>query len=106
MAVETVEALVQSGTVETTYVRAGQGAPVILLRDGSTPAEADLLFLRLAAEFKVIAPELVSCRKAECFDAWLSSFIDGLGLEHPRLVLAAENGQQLKELIRRLGGSV
>jgi len=97
MAAEKVEALVQIGAVETRYQRAGQGTPLILLR--AQYAGADPLFERLATEFKVIAPELSSCRAASGFEDWLRGLIDGLGLDQPRVVVAAESVQELWDLM-------
>lgn len=97
MAAQTVEALVQIGAVETRYQRAGQGSPLILLR--AEYAGADPLFERLATAFKVIAPELSSCRDASCFEDWLRELVDGLGLDQPRVVVAADSVQALRDLL-------
>lgn len=79
MSVDLIEAVVQAGSVETSYVRAGQGAPVVLLTCRTTAALIeDPLFQGLAACFRVIVPAL----PADDVNAgnWLRDVIDGLGL--------------------------
>lgn len=90
-----VEALVQTGAVETPYWRAGQGRCVLLLVErGASPPP---LFLGLAASFRVTAPappaafaEWVAPEGAQgegdAATLWLRGVIDGLGLDRPGLV--------------------
>lgn len=86
---EPVEAAVMAGGTLTTYRAVGSGPPAILLVVGPG---TDALS-RLAAELncRVIAPvpprDLVSSDPATSFDqterslAWLTDFLDGLGLD-------------------------
>jgi pimeloyl-ACP methyl ester carboxylesterase len=93
-----VEALVQTGTTETRYRRAGRGSPVLLLGrpDGCGAVQASL-FRLLAARFRVISPEPPRQTRggagatgqgvpAPPFSAWLRGLIDGLGLVRPAIV--------------------
>lgn len=91
---DTVKAVLRAGGVETTYVRAGQGLPVLLMVDG-TPASIarGALFLRLAATFKVVAPAPIpeavtgtGSGDAVPVRIWLSDLLEGLGLHRPSLV--------------------
>ena len=102
MAVDIIEAVVQSGSNETNYVRAGHGKAVVLLRSSTTPLETDPLFQQLAAENRVIVPDLGSAQGEAGFAEWLRDFVDGLGGDVPRVVVAAEDPQQIIELIQRL----
>jgi len=102
MEARTVEALVQTGVIETTYVRAGAGEPVLLLRTSPTPAELDPLFGQLATQYRVFAPELECSAKAPSFSAWLCDIIQALGLEQPRVILAAANEQELAAMLERM----
>ncbi|HEX8693341.1 MAG TPA: hypothetical protein VF746_13025 [Longimicrobium sp.] len=85
-----IEAVVQTGAVETRYRRAGSGAPVLLLAgEGAQPLLASLL-CELAMRFRVIAPEPWRARNGDApplaTSAWLRDVIDGLGLARPSLV--------------------
>lgn len=92
-----VEAVVQVGPMETSYVRAGHGFPVLLLT-GSDPVEDSVLPLlgRLSDHFRVIA--LSPPRKRSeggqgesppTLDDWLDGVLEGLGIERAALVIAA-----------------
>lgn len=84
-----IRAVVQAGSTETRYHRAGSGAPVLLLGAGGMAGPLVLpLFHALAGSFRVIAPEppddgggdgVPVCR-------WLRDVIDGLGLTRPSIV--------------------
>lgn len=91
---DAVVAVVRAGDVETTYVRAGQGRPVLLLVEG-TPASIarGALFLRLAATARVVAPAPVPDAvvgrgggAAVPVGIWLRDLLEGLGLHCPSLV--------------------
>lgn len=83
---EIIEAVVQTGAVETRYRRAGSGAPVLLLAGGDTAPVFDSLLRELAARFRVIAPEPCASPGRLATSAWLRDVIDGLGLPRPGLV--------------------
>jgi hypothetical protein len=87
-----IEAVVQTGLVETSYRRAGVGEPVLILA-GRTEREAgDWLFGQLAERFRTIAPVLPGEGELE---AWLRGLIDGLGLDRPAVVAATALGAGL-----------
>jgi hypothetical protein len=79
-----VEAIVQTGEVETGYRRAGRGRPLVLLSD-ATPEERDRVFQRLAGTAMVVEP-LLPPPPSE-WPRWLRGVIDGLGLDCPDLVV-------------------
>jgi hypothetical protein len=82
-----VEAVVQAGSHETSYRRAGTGRPVVLLlRADALSPRADPLFDALAREFRVVAPTLPD---APVLLDWVRAVIDGLGLERPALLVDA-----------------
>ena len=90
-----IEAVVQTGTFETPYRRAGRGGPVLLL--ASAEPAGQRLFDDLAGRFRTIAPVLPpglarDGMPADSFEAWLRGLIDGLGLERPALVAGAAHG--------------
>lgn len=103
-----VEAVVQAGRVETAYVRAGHGLPVLLLVEGSAGSVAEgALFRALAASFRVIAPSLVDSLRSEeaprdgehSIIAWLRDVIEGLGLDRPHLVVSGEMAHRLLDFL-------
>lgn len=87
-----IEAVVQTGAFETSYRRAGTGAPVLLL-DGGDPEIGEWLFRSLAARFRVVAPARRDGQAG--FEAWLRGLIDGLGLDQPAVVAAVADGAAL-----------
>lgn len=83
------EAILQTGSTEIRYRRAGRGSPVILLsREGVDAGLGAELFSWLAAGFRVIAPELPGMRSdpRPVMRSWLRDLIDGLGLASPGIV--------------------
>lgn len=79
-----VQAVLQTGAIETTYHRAGAGAPVLLLfAEGLDDPVAARLFAALSGHFRVIAPVIPA---GVAFAPWLRDLIDGLGLDRPGLV--------------------
>lgn len=88
-------ATVYAGATATEYVRAGCGAPVLLLAERG----ADPLLTALGARFRVIAPEL-PCRvvtpepgtSAPPFSVWLRDFLDGLGIARVDVVATEAYG--------------
>jgi hypothetical protein len=89
MAVEMIEAYVQAGSVATSYLRTGNGAPVILLtqRKAAELIE-DPLVHALAAQFRLIVP----CIPAGGFDApgWLRNVMACLGMDEARVLVDTE----------------
>lgn len=103
-----VEALVQVGTTETRYYRAGRGTPVLVLSRGPAGSAPTPLFAELSRHHCAIAPELPAppgggAEGAPSADAveWLRDVIDGLGLERPGLVV--DEGLALDALELALG---
>jgi hypothetical protein len=100
-------ATVCCGSVETEYRRAGRGDAVVALvaRDWSA---APTLFPALARDFRLIVPELdpvAVCRERPTFAAWLTGFLDGLGISNVTLLAdeqfgAAALGATLAEPVR------
>lgn len=79
-----VQAVLQTGAIETAYHRAGAGAPVILLfADALDDPVAARLFATLSEHFRVIAPLIPA---GVAFAPWLRDLIDGLGLDRPGLI--------------------
>lgn len=107
-----VEALVQAGRVETRYVRAGRGLPVLLLsRAGLLRTAESRLFRALAREFRVVAPALAPDGEygvggvTHPMDTriWLRDVIEGLGMERPGLVAAASLAPMLASFLETEG---
>lgn len=89
MASPTVEAVLQTGTIETRYLRAGAGAPMLLLFQGAlTDALGAALFTQLATRYRVVAPRVpVGVGGAGMpFVKWLRELVDGLGLVQPTAI--------------------
>ena len=94
-------ALVDAGTISTSYIRAGVGAPLLLL-DPLVPADGSCvpLLLPLAAHFRVLAPAVPAAfsatgrrsqaAHATAFSTWLRGFLDGLGLPPVSIVARDE----------------
>jgi hypothetical protein len=83
-----IEAVVQTGSFETTYRRAGYGGAVLLLV-GDAVGAGDWLFDQLAARFRTIAPLRpagIEGGSYATFEPWLRGVIDGLGLQRPALI--------------------
>jgi hypothetical protein len=88
MVVEMIEATVHAGTMETSYLRAGRGAPVILLTRHPTAMLAnDPLVQTLIASFRVIVPRIPV--GAVVTRAWLQALIEGLGCTGVRVIMDA-----------------
>lgn len=79
-----VEAVLQTGAIETVYHRAGRGPAVILLfAEALADPVAARLFAGLSEHFRVIVPVLPG---GVPFAPWLRDLIDGLGLDRPGLI--------------------
>ena len=91
-------AIVDSGTIETEYLRAGCG-PTVLYLGGALAgaAQREALFAALAARFRVIAPQSTSLLAmagpddggGSAFSRWLVGMLDGLGVTRASLVVEA-----------------
>lgn len=88
----THEAVLQTGTLETCYQRAGTGAPVLLLfptgLDGTRDPLGAALFARLATRYRVVAPTVPAGvgGAGVPLSKWLRELIDGLGLVLPTMI--------------------
>jgi pimeloyl-ACP methyl ester carboxylesterase len=92
-----IEAVVQIGSVETAYRRAGSGRTVLLLV-GEGDAAVDWLFEQLAVRFRTIAPLRpggIDEGGYATLDLWLRGLIDGLGLQRPALVAGVADARSL-----------
>jgi pimeloyl-ACP methyl ester carboxylesterase len=111
---------ISAGGLDTFYVDAGQGFPVILLHGlGATNASMLTTMWELARDYRVIAPDLPgfgdsakpSARyDSEFFARWLTAFLDALGIERAHLVgnsmggrVAIETALRAPERVARLG---
>jgi len=93
-----VEALVQVGDVETHYVCAGQGPPVVLLMDEDPTTAVDtLLFRTLSASCRVVSTTPAGDRDT---GPWLRAMIDALGWDRPTLVVASRESAAWVERVR------
>lgn len=84
-----IEAVVQVGARETTYLRCGRGQDaVVVLAD--TAAERIRLMGTAPDGCCVIAPvpDALPEADAAALSAWLCGVVDGLGLEAPRIILS------------------
>ena len=87
-------AAIDVDAVSTTYIRAGTGAPVVLLAGPGGLGADDALLPALASRFCVVAPELARPgawpaageSSAPAFSEWLRGFLDGLGLLQASIV--------------------
>lgn len=90
--VRLTRASVDAGAVCTSYVRAGSGAPVVLL-DGSALVDGRPapLVLTLASRFRVVTPDAQAATLAgTAFSTWLRGVLDGLGLVRASIVAREE----------------
>jgi len=85
-------AAVRAGANLTEYTRAGAGRPVLLLlqRDGQDTAYPADILTAISSQFRVIAPERIP--NGTEFGQWLSTFLDGLGLDAISIVTEDEFG--------------
>ncbi|HVK83270.1 MAG TPA: hypothetical protein VM513_04135 [Kofleriaceae bacterium] len=83
------EAVLQTGEIETRYVRAGTGAPMLLLfHTALTDPLAAALFAQLAARYRVVAPHVPAGVGSPGMPlaTWLRALVDGLGLVRPTAI--------------------
>jgi pimeloyl-ACP methyl ester carboxylesterase len=105
--------------IDTFYLEAGSGPPVILLHGlGATNASLLTTMRELAADHHVIAPDLpgfgasskpIRTYDAEFFATWLTSFMDRLGIDRAHVIgnsmggrIAIEMGLRHPERVDRL----
>jgi hypothetical protein len=84
-----VEAVLQTGAMETRYRRAGAGVPVLLLFPrGLADVLGAELFTRLSTRYRVVAPVVPDGVGGAGIprSTWLRALIDGLGLVQPTVV--------------------
>ncbi len=106
--VRVVAAVVQTAAVETSYRRAGRGRSVLLLVGVAPAGERERLFMRLAAEFRVVEPEAPRSLldgwedrvSVEEWSVWIRGVIDGLGLDRPALAADATHAPRAEEFAR------
>ncbi|HVE75223.1 MAG TPA: alpha/beta fold hydrolase [Actinomycetota bacterium] len=101
-------ASVLAGGIDTFYLEAGKGTPVILLHGlGATNASFLPTMVDLAKHYRVIAPDLpgfgesgkpVRAYDARFFARWLSDFMDELGIESAHLVGNSMGGRIALEM--------
>jgi pimeloyl-ACP methyl ester carboxylesterase len=98
-----IEAVVQAGSFETAYRRAGRGGTVLLLLAGEDQELGDWLFATLGERFRTIAPDLPADLEAtpSLLGAWLCALIDGLGLEEPAVVAGLAHAHALLRFAAR-----
>jgi hypothetical protein len=90
-----VEAVIQTGSLETRYRRTGQGAQLLMLACAEHVEWAGRMVPILAERFRVFLPEVpewvphpAGPREAPAGREWLRALIDGLGLDRPGVVAA------------------
>jgi pimeloyl-ACP methyl ester carboxylesterase len=100
---EPIRATVMAASIETPYLAAGQGSPVVVLRPaaGAAPFWSNLLD-GLSMGGRVLAPEPPAAHTAfglpagpqgqPAFSMWLRAFLDGLGVQGVGLVASAAFG--------------
>lgn len=94
-----VKALVQTGSTETVYRRAGQGPTLVLLLGPRSADERDRLLSSLARAFRVIDPTPPE-DVGDGWSSWLRGVVDGLGLQRPALVADPGTASRAEALAR------
>src|SRR5688572_22268608 len=83
------EAVLQTGTIETHYLRAGAGAPLLLLfQTALTDTLAAALFAQLSTRYRVVAPRVPAGvgGAGMPLSRWLRELVDGLGFVQPTAI--------------------
>jgi pimeloyl-ACP methyl ester carboxylesterase len=95
-----IEAVVQAGSFETAYRRAGRGGTVLVLLAGEDAKLGGWLFNPLAERFRTIAPDLPLALTTTpgVLTAWLPALIDGLGLDQPSVVASVAHAHDIQRL--------
>lgn len=94
-----VKALVQTGSTETVYRRAGQGPTLVLLLRPRGADERERLLSSLARAFRVIDPTPPE-DVGDAWSSWLRGVVDGLGLQRPALLADAGTVSRAEALAR------
>lgn len=99
-------AVVHAGGVDTEYLRAGHGEPMVLLAPRLDVPEVQVIVARLAQHFLVIAaglprdlPSQHPARVTAASDTvgrWLEEFMEGLGYSHAHVLLHSSLPEQVR----------
>jgi pimeloyl-ACP methyl ester carboxylesterase len=99
---------VRAGALDTFYLEAGEGPPVVLLHGlGATNASMLPTLVELARDHRVVAPDLPGFGESEkpiraydpaFFAHWLASFLDALGVERAVVIGNSMGGRVALEL--------
>jgi hypothetical protein len=84
-----IEAVLQTGTIETHYLRAGAGEPLLLLfQTALTDPLAAALFAQLSTRYRVVAPRVPAGVGGPVMplSRWLRELVDGLGFVRPTVI--------------------
>jgi pimeloyl-ACP methyl ester carboxylesterase len=87
-------AVVEVGTIETEYLRAGSGPAVLYLGPVTGDPECEAVFGALTTRFRVTVPQSISPAATmprpdgggSAFANWMEGFLDGLGIVRAGLV--------------------
>lgn len=92
-----VDAVVQTGAVETRYRRVGHGPQVLLLSTAPEPEWMTRAIEPLARRFRLFVPEVPAWVAeapwppgSSAASDWLRGLIDGLGLDCPGVIAGSE----------------
>lgn len=83
------EAVLQTSTTETHYLRAGAGVPLLLLfQTALTDPLAAALFEQLSTRYRVVAPRVPAGVGGATMplSRWLRELVDGLGFVQPTVI--------------------
>jgi hypothetical protein len=81
-------AVVSAGGVDTIYLRAGSGEPLVLVAADIDADDARMMFDQLAKHLLVFAAAPLT-RNASEFSSWLCSFLEGLGVRGAHVLVHA-----------------
>jgi hypothetical protein len=89
-------AVVCTGGVETEYIRAGRGEPIVMVVPDLDGVEGPEMIARLATQYTVLvaAPRLELTEIA----GWMRDFLEGLGLAQAHLMVHARAMDTLTEI--------
>ena len=81
-----MRAIVSAGGVNTSYVRAGSGKPIVMVSENVDAAEVQEMIATLSRDHLVFAAAPV-VTDGEGLAVWLRGFVEGLGIGDAHLVL-------------------